>query len=178
VGGLDLTPLDEGVIVGLLIGQGNFGGDGRKPQVTLRMHVRHEALLRWLQARVPRSRLYGPYDHGDRCYFQWMVRGPALVEDLLPVLERHIQPELDAHAHERLMGMIARYGHVIERARRRAARAAADASEATGASAAIGAFGATGASAATEAFGATEASAATGASAARGTSHATETSAT
>jgi hypothetical protein len=118
---LALSPLEEGMIVGLLIGEGHFGGDGRKPQVTLRMHVRHESLLRWLEERVPGSRLYGPYNHGDRHYFQWMVRGPALVEQLLPVLERHIRPELDAHAHARLVSMTERYADVIERARRRAA---------------------------------------------------------
>ena len=85
------------------------------------MHVRHESLLRWLEERVDGSRLYGPYHHGDRDYFQWMVRGPALTEGLLPILERHIRPELDAHAHARLTSMTDRYGDVIERARRRAA---------------------------------------------------------
>ena len=118
---LELSAFDEGVIVGLLIGEGHFGGDGRKPQITLRMHVRHESLLRWLESRVPRSRLYGPYHHGDRHYFQWMVRGPALTEDLLPVLERHVRPEIDTHAYERLRAMTERYADVIERARRRAA---------------------------------------------------------
>ena len=78
---LELTAFEEGMIVGLLIGEGSFGGDGRKPQITLRMHVRHESLLRWLEERVAGSRLYGPYHHGDRDYFQWMVRGPALTED-------------------------------------------------------------------------------------------------
>jgi hypothetical protein len=118
----ELTPFDEGVVVGLLVGEGHFGGDGRKPQITLRMHVRHEALLRWLHSRLPRSRLYGPYHHGDRHYFQWMARGPALVEDLLPILERHIRPELDAHAYERLVAMRERYADVIERESQRAAR--------------------------------------------------------
>jgi hypothetical protein len=109
VPGLDLSPYEEGVIVGVLLGEGHFGGDGRRPQVTLRMHVRHERLMRWLQARIPRSRLYGPYDHGDRHYFQWMVRGRALTEDLYPVLERHIDPDLDAHAYQRLRSMRERY---------------------------------------------------------------------
>jgi hypothetical protein len=116
-----LTPLEEGLIVGLLIGEGHFGGDGRKPQVTLRLHVRHETLLRWLQSKVAGSRLYGPYHHAGRHYFQWMVRGDALVDDLLPVLERHIRPELDTHAHARLVAMTERYGEAIRRARRRAA---------------------------------------------------------
>lgn len=109
VTGLDLTPYEEGVIVGVLLGEGHFGGDGRQPQVTVRMHVRHEALVRWLHARIPRSRLYGPYHHGDRHYFQWMVRGEALTEDLYPLLERHVGPELDAHAYARIASMREKY---------------------------------------------------------------------
>jgi hypothetical protein len=114
---------DEGIVVGLLIGEGHFGGDGKQPQVTLRMHVRHEALMRWLADRFPRSRLYGPYHHGGRHYFQWMARGDALVADLLPILERHVTPDLDGHAHERLAAMLDRYAEPIARARARAALA-------------------------------------------------------
>ena len=54
-----LSERDQGVIVGLLVCQGSFGGDGRQPHVTLKMHIRHESLLRWLEDRVPGSRLYG-----------------------------------------------------------------------------------------------------------------------
>ena len=104
-----LSELDEGLIVGLLIGEGHFGGDGRQPHVTLRMHVRHEALMRWLVERLPRSRLYGPYHHGDRHYFQWMVRGRALAEDLMPILDRHLTPQLDGHAFARVAAMRERY---------------------------------------------------------------------
>lgn len=95
--------------MGVLLGEGHFGGDGRQPQVTVRMHVRHERLVRWLHERIPRSRLYGPYHHGDRHYFQWMVRGAALTEDLYPLLERHIGPDLDEHAHARVTAMRERY---------------------------------------------------------------------
>ena len=102
----NLTEFEHGVIVGLLIGEGHFGGDGRQPQVTVRMHVRHEFLLRWLHARLPRSRLYGPYHHGDRHYFQWMMRGRALREDLMPLLDL---AELDEHAHSRILLMRERY---------------------------------------------------------------------
>jgi hypothetical protein len=112
---------DEGIVVGLLIGEGSFGGDGKQPQVTLRMHVRHEALLRWLVDRFPGSRLYGPYHHGNRHYFQWMSRGDALVAELLPILEAHITPDLDRHAYERLTAMTDRYADAIARLRQRAA---------------------------------------------------------
>jgi len=114
---------EEGIVVGLLIGEGHFGGDGRQPQVTLRMHVRHEALMRWLATRFPRSKLYGPYHHGGRHYFQWMARGEALVADLLPILERHLTPELDGHAHGRLTGMTTDYADAIAKLRARAAQA-------------------------------------------------------
>ena len=115
---------DAGIVVGLLVAEGHFGGDGRQPQVTLRMHVRHEALMRWLVARFPRSRLYGPYHHGDRSYFQWMARGQALVEDVLPVLDAALTPDVDAPSAARLAEMRAKYADFIARAERRAALAA------------------------------------------------------
>ena len=83
----ELSEFERGLVVGILIGEGSFGGDGKQPQVTLRMHVRHEAMFRWLMQRFPRTRLYGPYHHGGRSYYQWMARGRALVDDLLPLLE-------------------------------------------------------------------------------------------
>ena len=75
----ELSEFDRGFVVGLLVGEGSFGGDGKQPQVTLRMHTRHEALFLWLMERFPRSRLYGPYNHGGRSYYQWMARGRTLV---------------------------------------------------------------------------------------------------
>ena len=90
-----------------------------RPQITLRMHVRHEVLLRWLVERFPRTRLYGPYHHGDRSYYQWMARGRALVEDVLPVLESVVTPALDEHAAERLADMERKYGDFIARIRDR-----------------------------------------------------------
>jgi hypothetical protein len=115
----ELSDFERGVIVGLLIGEGSFGGDGKQPQVTLRMHVRHEALFRWLVARFPDSRLYGPYHHGGRSYFQWMARGQVLVRDLLPLLERELTPAIDEHASARLTSMLDKYSAFIRRERGR-----------------------------------------------------------
>jgi hypothetical protein len=117
----DLSDFDAGLIVGILVGEGSFGGDGKQPQVTLRMHVRHEALFRWLTAALPRSRLYGPYRHGGREYFQWMMRGEPLVEDLLPLLDAHLTPEIDEHAAARYAAMLENYADGIARLRRRGA---------------------------------------------------------
>src|SRR5579884_2218315 len=97
-----LDDFDRGVIVGLLVGEGHFGGDGRQPQATLRMHERHEALFRWLERTFPGGRLYGPYDHGGRRYYQWMARGAFLRDELVPLLLRTLTPSVDRHAHARL----------------------------------------------------------------------------
>jgi hypothetical protein len=115
----ELSEFDQGVVVGLLIGEGSFGGDGKQPQVTLRMHTRHEALFRWLMKRFPSTRLYGPYHHGGRDYYQWMARGSALVRDVLPLLETAVVPELDEHAAARLQTMVHRYSGFIARERAR-----------------------------------------------------------
>jgi hypothetical protein len=117
-----LSDFDRGVLVGLLIGEGSFGGDGKQPQVTLRMHTRHEALFHWLVKRFPDSRLYGPYHHGGRSYYQWMARGRTLVRDVLPLLESEVHAELDGYAAERLRNMCERYAGFIARERARARR--------------------------------------------------------
>lgn len=119
-----LADRDQGLVAGILLSQGSFGGDGKQPQVTLRMHTRHEALFRWLMERFPRTKLYGPYHHGERSYFQWMARGQALVQDVLPVLEATITAEVDGYAASRLAEMRLQYAEFIARAERRAALAA------------------------------------------------------
>jgi hypothetical protein len=121
---MTMSEFERGLVAGILMGEGSFGGDGKQPQVTLRLHIRHEALFRWLMERFPRTRLYGPYHHGERSYFQWMARGPALVEDVLPILEAGITPEVDGYAAQRLAEMTDRYADYIARARARAERLA------------------------------------------------------
>jgi hypothetical protein len=103
------TQFDVGLLVGLLVGEGHFGGDGRQAQVTLRMHVRHEAIFRWLERTFPGGRLYGPYHHGGRDYLQWMARGPYLRDELVPLLDRWLSPDLDRHSFDRFQLMKARY---------------------------------------------------------------------
>src|SRR5436309_12286264 len=97
----ELSDFDRGVLIGLLVGEGSYGGDGKQPQVTLRMHVLHEAIFRWLVDRFPESRLYGPYHHGGRSYYQGMARGTTLVRNVLPVLDPATICDFDAHASER-----------------------------------------------------------------------------
>jgi hypothetical protein len=100
--------LSTGFLVGLLVGEGHFGGDGRQPQVTLRMHVRHEETFERLRATYPGSRLYGPYHHGGRSYFQWSARGRYLRDHIVPLVERH-RALLDAYTAARFDTMCERY---------------------------------------------------------------------
>lgn len=103
-----LDPFDEGYIVGLLVGEGHFGGDGKQPQITLRMHVRHEGTFLWLVRTFPEAKLYGPYFHGGRNYYQWMARGRFLKEVLVPLIEGRLD-RLDQHVATRFLAMCARY---------------------------------------------------------------------
>ena len=118
----ELSDFERGVIVGLLVGEGSFGGDGKQPQVTIRVHTRHEALFAWLMERFPETRLYGPYHHGGRSYYQWMARGTALVRDVLPLLEARLHSGLDGPATERFEEMCGRYAGYIARERDRLGR--------------------------------------------------------
>lgn len=107
------SDFEEGMLVGLLVGEGHFGGDGRQPHVTLRMHERHEALFRWLERTFPGGRLYGPYEHGGRRYYQWMARGDYLRAELVPLLRRTLSPSLDGYAHARFLAMCERYARQL-----------------------------------------------------------------
>ncbi|MGD9762170.1 MAG: hypothetical protein AB7V27_00455 [Candidatus Binatia bacterium] len=105
---MDVDERATGFLLGLLVGEGHFGGDGRQPQITLRMHARYEQLFKWLERTVPGSRLYGPYNHGGRSYYQWMVRGPALRSSLVPLICRNVDL-LDDHTRARFGSMCQRY---------------------------------------------------------------------
>ena len=107
---MDASPDDlaTGFLVGLLVGEGHFGGDGRQPQVTLRMHVRHQRTFEWLTRTYPGSRLYGPYHHGGRSYYQWSARGRYLRDEIVPLIELH-RDLLDTYTADRFDGMCERY---------------------------------------------------------------------
>lgn len=106
---MEIDDRAAGFLIGILVGEGHFGGDGRQPQITLRMHTKHESLFRWLESTIPGGKLYGPYQHGQRSYFQWMVRGAALRNDMVPLLQRH-RDLLDGYTEERFRAMCTRYG--------------------------------------------------------------------
>jgi hypothetical protein len=103
------SDFEIGLLVGLLVGEGHFGGDGKQPQITLRMHTDHVLLFEWLQKTFAGSKLYGPYHHGGRSYYQWMARGQFLREELVPLLDQHLPADLDGKASSRYQKMKERY---------------------------------------------------------------------
>jgi hypothetical protein len=105
-----LSDFEKGLILGLLIGEGHFGGDGKQPQITLKMHVRHERLLRWVHNRVRWTHLYGPYHHSDRHFMQLMMRGRALRSSIGPTLYSLPWESIDDHSYGRFVEMLRKYG--------------------------------------------------------------------
>ena len=103
------TEFDHGFLIGVLVGEGHFGGDGKQPQITLRMHTDHEHLFRWIETTFPGGKLYGPYHHSGRSYFQWMARGVFLREVLVPLIDRYLKSEHDGKAFTRYQQMKQRY---------------------------------------------------------------------
>ncbi|MER3482401.1 MAG: hypothetical protein C4332_03875 [Meiothermus sp.] len=104
-----MNDFESGLFLGVLISEGHFGGDGRQPQITVRMHVRHEALFQLLVTLVPGSKLYGPYNHDGRIYYQWMARGQVLREYLVPILDKLPIQTIDEHAFTRYSEMKRKY---------------------------------------------------------------------
>ena len=111
----EMSEFDIGFLVGLLVGEGHFGGDGRQPHVTLRMHTDHEAVFHWLTEKLPGARLYGPYEHAGRRYYQWMARGAYLRDVLVPLLAQRLRPEHSERVYARFQAMLARYPRFLFR---------------------------------------------------------------
>ena len=106
---LELDPFTTGFVLGLLVGEGHFGGSGQSARVVVKMHVRHVQLLSWLAKTFPGSKLYGPYRHDGRHFMQWVASGPVLYDVIVPLVGRHLN-SLDDHVTQRFRQMCDRYG--------------------------------------------------------------------
>jgi hypothetical protein len=105
---LDLPDRITGFLLGVFAGEGHIGGDGKQPQLTLRMHVRHQELFELVVRWLPGGRLYGPYHHGGRSYYQWMARGSYLRDEIAPWLHAN-RDLLDRPMRERFEEVCALY---------------------------------------------------------------------
>jgi hypothetical protein len=104
-----LTIFERGFLVGLLVGEGYFGGHGRSPVIALKMHTDHAAVFAWLTRRLPGGHIYGPYEHNRRRYLFWFARGRFLRETLVPLLDEHLLPIHSRRVYRRYQQMKARY---------------------------------------------------------------------
>lgn len=103
-----MTDYELGLLVGILIGEGHFGGDSKQPHVVVKMNIRHKSTMDWLYTKIPGSKLYGPYSYDGRNFYQWVVRGKSLREVLIPLIENQLV--MDNHVNERFNQMRRKYG--------------------------------------------------------------------
>jgi hypothetical protein len=77
-----------GYAMGLIVGEGSFTGDRQQPSLELRMHRRDVEPLEHLQ-RCLGGRIFGPYAHGGRNLYVYMLRGRDLRE-ALPIIHEYL----------------------------------------------------------------------------------------
>ena len=77
-----------GYAMGLVVGEGSFTGDRVQPSLEIRMHRRDLAPLENVQ-RILGGRIFGPYSHGGRNLYVYMLRGRDL-KNALPLLQEHL----------------------------------------------------------------------------------------
>ena len=81
------------------------GGSPKSPSACTRVTG---AYLSGSNRVFPGGRLYDPYHHSGRSYYQWMARGKFLREVMVPLLDHHLSPSIDEYA-------FMRYAHIKER---------------------------------------------------------------
>ena len=79
-----------GYAIGLIVGEGSFTGDRQQPSLEIRMHRRDLEPLESVR-RVLGGRIFGPYAHGGRSQYVYMLRGGEL-KAALPILHQHLPP--------------------------------------------------------------------------------------
>ena len=77
-----------GYAMGLIVAEGSFTGDRQQPSLEIKMHRRDIAPLEHLQ-RILGGRIFGPYAHGGRNLYAYMLRGREL-RHALPMIEAHL----------------------------------------------------------------------------------------
>ena len=88
-----LQPVDEfglGFAMGLIVAEGSFTGDRQQPSLEIRLHRRDLAPLERVQ-RLLGGRIFGPYAHGGRNQYVYMLRGQDL-RTALPTIEHRLPP--------------------------------------------------------------------------------------
>jgi hypothetical protein len=85
---LGVEPFALGYAMGLVAGEGSFTGDKQQPSLEIRMHRRDLEPLEHLKS-VLGGRIFGPYSHGGRHLYVYMLRGREL-KKALPVIQEFL----------------------------------------------------------------------------------------
>lgn len=93
-----------GFVIGMVVGEGSFTGDGKTPTMEQKMHVRDRPILEFLCEQIG-GKVYGPYHHGGRHYLTWQLRGADLSRSL-PWFHRHLPP---SHRRRQFLAWLDRY---------------------------------------------------------------------
>lgn len=80
---MNYSEYEKGLLIGLFSVQGSFGGDGKVPHLIIRAGESQFPLLEKITNLIPGSNINGPYDNRGSTYYQWSVRGEALLSFLL-----------------------------------------------------------------------------------------------
>jgi hypothetical protein len=83
-----VDPFGLGYAMGLIVSEGSFTGDRTQPSLELRLHRRDVEPLEHVQ-RLLGGRVFGPYTHGGRSLYVYMLRGREL-KSAIPILQTHL----------------------------------------------------------------------------------------
>jgi len=83
-----MNEFDIGYVMGLVVGEGSFTGDRKQAALQVKMHERDPYPLFHLQ-RLLGGRVFGPYDHGQRRYYVYSLRGVELMH-AIPLFKEHL----------------------------------------------------------------------------------------
>lgn len=85
-----MDPFGLGYALGLVVAEGSFTGDRTQPSLEVKAHRRDLEPLEHLQ-RTFGGRIFGPYAHGGRNVYAYMLRGADL-RTALPAIQEHLPP--------------------------------------------------------------------------------------
>ena len=77
-----------GYAMGLVVSEGSFTGDRAQPSLEIRSHRRDIEPLEDVR-RILGGRIFGPYTHGGRNLYAYMLRGAEL-KRALPTIQEHL----------------------------------------------------------------------------------------
>ena len=86
---------DLGYLMGLIVGEGCFSGDRRRPRLAVKLHERDPQPLQFL-VRALGGKVYGPYHHDGRRFLVYYLGGADL-RRAIPLFLHHLPRSWKRH---------------------------------------------------------------------------------